>query len=175
MAVSKSRRFYAAMNSLVFSTFSRDIARGVSRLLESCRPDGAGLQRVHPDLPAAGPRAPAVPQAVWATAPELGLPQVGDTAEHRRYPSPRPSHRVLDLGKGAGPVGRGGQRAEQLAHQGAATVVEALDFAGVLQGVVRCVLGRDHRWQVDDLDVVAVGIEDEGGVVSGVVLRPLAG
>jgi hypothetical protein len=79
-------------------------------------------------------------QAVRAAAAELGLAQVEDAAEHRRDPPPRPADRSFYVGERARPVGRLGERVQQLAHQVAAAVVEAGDLVRVDQRVVRRVL-----------------------------------
>lgn len=82
-------------------------------------------------------------EVVRAAAPELGVPNVRDAAEHGRDAAARPSERVLDLGERARPVGRLGQLPQQRAHQVAGAVVEAGDLAGVGQDVLRCVFVDD--------------------------------
>jgi len=61
---------------------------------------------------------------VGSTAAELRVTQVRDATQHGRDPPVRPPPRVLNLGKGSWPVGRGGQRVEKFAHEVAAAVVE---------------------------------------------------
>jgi hypothetical protein len=65
-----------------------------------------------------------------------------DPSEHRGDPAARPPDRVLDLREGAWPVGCGGERREQLAHEVAAPILEAGDLAGIVHGVVRRVLAQ---------------------------------
>jgi len=98
------------------------------------------LGGVHPHLPAAGSRLRFVVEAVGAAAFELGVAEVGDTAEHGGDPASRPPERVLDLGERPRLVGRVGQSVQQLAHEVAAAVVEALDLAGVIHRVMRRML-----------------------------------
>jgi hypothetical protein len=86
-----------------------------------------------------------VVEAVWAAAAELGVAEVRDSAEDRRNPAGGPTHIVLDLPKGAGSVGRVGQRAQQLAHEVAAAVVKPGDFAGIAHCVLRGVLAEAGR------------------------------
>ena len=86
-----------------------------------------------------------VKEAVGAAAAELGVAQVGYAAEHGRDPAVRPSQLVLDLREAAGPIGRGGQRVQQLAHEVTAAVMEAGDLAGIIHGVMRRVLGETGR------------------------------
>jgi len=101
---------------------------------------GARLSGVHPHLPAARGRLAVAQEAVRPAAAELGVAQAGDPAEDRGDPATRPSDRVLDGGKGARPVRRLGQLPEELAHQVAAAVVEALDLARLGHRVLRGVL-----------------------------------
>jgi phage shock protein PspC (stress-responsive transcriptional regulator) len=101
---------------------------------------GARLASVHPHLPAARGRLALVVEVVRAAPAELGVAQVGDTAEHGRDPAARPADRILDLREGAGLIGRVGQRVQQLAHEVAAAVVEAGDIPGSAHRVLRRVL-----------------------------------
>jgi TfoX/Sxy family transcriptional regulator of competence genes len=66
-----------------------------------------------------------------------------------------PSDRVLDLGKGPRPVGRGGQLLEQFTHEVAAAVVEPRDFTEVLHRVLGSVLNAvgDHSPMAYDEDL----------------------
>jgi hypothetical protein len=81
-------------------------------------------------------------EAIRPAPGELGLAQVEDAAEDGRDPAPRPADLILDLRERPGPIGRGGERVEQPAHQIAAAVVEALDLLDVVHRVMRRVLGE---------------------------------
>jgi hypothetical protein len=70
--------------------------------------------------------------------------QVRHATEHRGDSPARPPDRVLDVGKGARPVRLLGQLSEQLAHQVAAAVMEALDLPRLGHRVLRGVLAEAH-------------------------------
>src|SRR3954468_1155469 len=78
------------------------------------RPQRACLASVDPHLPAPRGRPALVQEAIRPATAELGVAEVGDAAEHRRDPAPRPAHLVLDLREDARLVGRLGERVEQL-------------------------------------------------------------
>ncbi len=80
-------------------------------------------------------------EAIRPASLEFLMRSAAHPAEHRRDPPARPAERVLNLRKRTRPIGTGGELAEQLAHQLAAAVVEALDLLGLVHRVGRCVLG----------------------------------
>ena len=57
----------------------------------------------------------------------------------------RPSDRVLNLREGVRLIGRGSERVEQLTHEIATAIVEALDLAGIVHRILGSVLGRRRR------------------------------
>jgi hypothetical protein len=108
-------------------------------------PHGLRLGAVHPHLPATGLRSVLVEEAIGPAAAELRAAEVPDATEHAGDPPARPGERVFDLRERAWVIRRGGKRAQELAYQVAAAVVETLDLVGIIHRVLSRVLGGGER------------------------------
>ena len=86
-----------------------------------------------------------VEEAIGPAAAELRAAEVPDAAEHAGDSPARPSERVFDLREHAWVIRRGGERAQKLAHEVAAAVVETLDLVGIIHRVLSRVLGGRER------------------------------
>jgi len=86
-----------------------------------------------------------VKEAIGPAAAELGGAQVPDAAEHAGDSPTWPGERVFDLRERARVIRRSGERAQEVAHEVAAAVVETLDLVGVVHRVVSRMLGEGER------------------------------